>query len=147
MPEPIAQPVAFSHKLHAKELALKCSVCHTKAETSTGAGLPAMSDCMICHTAIATDRPEIQKLAQYADQPEPVRWARVYRVPYWVIFGHQNHGEAGIECSECHGSVSERDVLWKEKDLSMKACVDCHQARQASTECHLCHKLDLWLQQ
>lgn len=144
--EPITQPIAFSHKIHTQELGLECVACHQKADNSRSAGLPVVSDCMACHAVISTDHPEVKKLAQYAGREEPIKWERVYRVPYWVIFSHQNHAKARIECSECHGNVSQRDVLWKEKNLSMDHCVECHRMREVSIDCKLCHELDEWLE-
>ncbi|MBI2434108.1 MAG: cytochrome c3 family protein [Candidatus Hydrogenedentes bacterium] len=43
------QPIAFSHRLHAGELALDCRYCHFGAATSRHAGIPAASVCMNCH--------------------------------------------------------------------------------------------------
>lgn len=44
-----AQPIAFSHRLHAGELQVKCLYCHFGAEQSRHAGIPAASVCMNCH--------------------------------------------------------------------------------------------------
>lgn len=44
-----AQPIAFSHRLHAGELQVDCLYCHTGAESGRHAGLPAMNVCMNCH--------------------------------------------------------------------------------------------------
>jgi hypothetical protein len=46
--EPV-QPVAFSHRLHAGELNVPCLYCHSGAEKSRHAGVPAASVCMNCH--------------------------------------------------------------------------------------------------
>ncbi|GBC79077.1 Menaquinone reductase, multiheme cytochrome c subunit [bacterium HR09] len=43
------QPIAFSHRLHAGELAIDCLYCHFGAERSRHAGIPAASVCMNCH--------------------------------------------------------------------------------------------------
>lgn len=43
------QPIAFSHRLHAGELQITCVYCHTGAEVSRHAGIPAASTCMNCH--------------------------------------------------------------------------------------------------
>lgn len=48
------QPIAFSHRLHAGELLIDCKYCHSGAETSRHAGIPATSVCMNCHS-IVTD--------------------------------------------------------------------------------------------
>lgn len=46
--EPV-QPIAFSHRLHAGEIQVSCLYCHSGAETSRHAGIPAASTCMNCH--------------------------------------------------------------------------------------------------
>ena len=43
------QPIAYSHRLHAGELAIPCLYCHSNAEKSRHAGIPAASLCMNCH--------------------------------------------------------------------------------------------------
>jgi hypothetical protein len=44
-----AQPIAFSHRLHAGELQINCVYCHFAAQTSKHAGIPAAGVCMNCH--------------------------------------------------------------------------------------------------
>lgn len=46
------QPIAFSHRLHAGELQISCIYCHSGAERSRYAGIPAASACMNCHKFI-----------------------------------------------------------------------------------------------
>lgn len=48
------QPIAFSHHLHAGELSIDCQYCHTGAETSRHAGIPAANVCMNCHTVVTS---------------------------------------------------------------------------------------------
>jgi len=43
------QPIAFSHRLHAGEMQISCLYCHSGAESSRYAGVPAASTCMNCH--------------------------------------------------------------------------------------------------
>lgn len=43
------QPIAFSHRLHAGELQISCLYCHSGAEKSRHAGIPAAETCMNCH--------------------------------------------------------------------------------------------------
>lgn len=47
-----AQPIAFSHRLHAGEMQISCLYCHSGAEFSRHAGIPAASTCMNCHKFI-----------------------------------------------------------------------------------------------
>ncbi len=44
-----SQPIAFSHRLHAGELSVPCLYCHSGAEKSRYAGVPAANVCMNCH--------------------------------------------------------------------------------------------------
>jgi len=95
---------------------------------------------MLCHSSIKADSPAIQKLAAYADHQQNVPWVQVYALPEYVYFSHKIHSKKGkVACQTCHGPVTERDVLTKEIDISMKACVDCHIERHARTLCNTCH--------
>ncbi len=47
------QPIAYSHRLHAGELAIPCLYCHSGAEKSRRAGVPAASMCMNCHRYVS----------------------------------------------------------------------------------------------
>lgn len=46
------QPIAFSHRLHGTELEISCIYCHSGAEKSRHAGIPAASVCMHCHKSV-----------------------------------------------------------------------------------------------
>src|SRR5690606_9460674 len=43
------QPIRFSHRLHAGEMGIDCLYCHSGADKSRHAGIPAASTCMNCH--------------------------------------------------------------------------------------------------
>jgi Cytochrome c7 and related cytochrome c len=49
-----AQPIAFSHRLHAGELGVQCLYCHSGAERSRHAGIPAAGTCMNCHRSVTS---------------------------------------------------------------------------------------------
>ena len=68
-PEP--QPIPFSHKVHAAA-GLRCAFCHPIEEPGFTAGLPAESKCMVCHTAVKSDSPDILKVAQAAKAGETI---------------------------------------------------------------------------
>ena len=102
--------------------------------------VPGTAKCMACHTTIRKDSPAIQKLADYHKKGEPIPWKRVYHLPDYVFFSHQVHlTKAKATCETCHGPVRDRDLIQKEKDLSMAACSECHKASGASVECNYCH--------
>lgn len=46
------QPIAFSHRLHAGELGIDCQYCHSGADKSRHAGIPAARTCMNCHQSV-----------------------------------------------------------------------------------------------
>ena len=135
------QPVEFSHLLHAGEAGLECLFCHTGAAEGDYAELPTAADCMTCHVAVATDSPEVQKVARAAESGEEIPWVPVYRVPDIVFFSHREHLAAGETCVTCHGPVETREVLQQEVSVNMTACLDCHRDRGAPVHCTLCHVL------
>jgi hypothetical protein len=136
---PVKQPIAYSHKVHMAA-GLTCKTCHTIPGEGFQATYPKESLCMGCHKTVKTGSPEILKLAEFAKANKSVPWARIYRVPDFVWFSHALHvKDAGIECAQCHGDVAQRDVLFKEKSISMTACMDCHARSQASNGCDVCH--------
>lgn len=51
-----AQPIPFSHRLHAGELRIDCRYCHAGVETSRSAGLPPADRCMNCHAFVGAPR-------------------------------------------------------------------------------------------
>jgi hypothetical protein len=110
------------------------------AEPGDFAGLPSTAKCMTCHGEIKKDSAAIRKLAEFHRDNKPVPWARVYRIPDYVFFSHKEHVvSAKVSCEECHGPAKDRDVMRKEKDTSMAACMECHRARRASLDCNFCH--------
>jgi hypothetical protein len=133
------QPLPYSHKTHIK-LGLQCRSCHTNPDAGKLMTYPPTVVCMGCHQAIATDRPSIQKLAEFAKTGEPIPWVRVYRVPDYVYWRHGTHLEAEVTCAECHGPVAVRDVIAVETNVTrMLGCVTCHDKRQSYTDCAACH--------
>ena len=141
----VVQPVLFPHDVHAGKLGMNCLYCHSSAERSPIANLPAVSTCMGCHKMAVTDRPEVQKLAGYWERREPIRWAEVYWLPDHVKFNHQRHVKAGVTCRTCHGPVEKMKVLTRYPSLKMGWCIECHRQRlndpkyPASMDCVVCH--------
>ena len=113
------QPIAFSHQIHAGKLGMNCLYCHSSAEKSPIANLPAVSTCMGCHKIARADQPEIMKLAGYFERGEQVPWTEVYALPAHVKFNHKRHVKAGLRCQECHGPVETMPVLYQYPPLKM----------------------------
>lgn len=65
--EPV-QPIAYSHRLHAGELRMDCLYCHSGAETSRHAGIPAASVCMNCHKFITAPLGAVRAEDELAQQ-------------------------------------------------------------------------------
>jgi Zn ribbon nucleic-acid-binding protein len=136
------QPVPFSHKQHAGTLKLPCEFCHTPSRSGETLAIPRAQFCMQCHQTMDTNDPGVQKLASYAKSNTLIPWVRIYQLPSFVSFSHKTHLLHGATCQECHGPVADRVQLYKEADISMAGCVNCHQAKKASTGCNTCHTLD-----
>jgi hypothetical protein len=71
-----AQPIAYSHRLHAGELQLDCLYCHFGALTSRHAGIPPANVCMNCHKFITAPlgaiRAEDELAAKEAREPRRI---------------------------------------------------------------------------
>ena len=133
------QPIPFPHSRHAAQ-GLKCRQCHPAPDPGDFAEIAETETCMGCHATTKTDSPHIQKLADFHKSGEPVPWEPVYMVADYVFFSHREHAAAGASCEDCHGDVAATDVVAKERDISMAACMDCHRASGASLECDFCHE-------
>jgi len=136
------QPIAFSHKIHVGTVGLECQFCHESVDKSTFAGIPSVQKCMTCHANVATDRPEVQKLAGYWEREEPMEWNRVHRIRIreHVFFSHKRHVKAGVDCADCHGEVRYMDKVRMVSSLEMGWCVSCHEHKKAPTDCLTCHQ-------
>lgn len=141
VPAAPVQPIPYSHKTHLA-LDLQCQTCHTNPEPGVMMTFPATATCMNCHNTVATKKPSIMKLAQFAKSQQPIPWVRVYTVQPGVQWTHRKHLEAGVKCETCHGPVAELDGMAMVKSVTaMGACVNCHQMNNAKTACITCH---LW---
>jgi hypothetical protein len=63
-----AQPIEFSHRLHAGDMQISCFYCHAGAQTSRFAGIPAANICMNCHQSVTATLAATTKEKQEADQ-------------------------------------------------------------------------------
>jgi hypothetical protein len=135
---PLAQPIAFSHRLHVTDKEIDCFYCHPYGERSQNAGLPAVAKCMGCHDHIIPTHREIVKLKGYRDRGEGISWVRVYYNPDHAFFPHYRHLGKGVKCQECHGEVEQVDRL-RQVTFYMGFCLECHREREASVDCTACH--------
>jgi hypothetical protein len=63
-----AQPIAFSHKLHAGDMQISCVYCHSGAGRSRFAGIPASSICMNCHISVTASSEAVARERREAQQ-------------------------------------------------------------------------------
>ncbi len=154
LPAAPAQPIRFSHRIHAGGNRIGCTVCHSYAALGPVAGIPSMARCQGCHKFVKQDpqdpavTAQIQALTQFLERDKAIEWNRVYRVPDHVFFTHERHIRAGLDCRECHGDVAQMDEARRVVPLTMGWCLDCHRRKQAErpaeraalTDCLTCHK-------
>ena len=135
------QPIPFPHKTHIAKGITCTEYCHESAEKGPIAGIPGVKTCMICHDAIAADRPLIKQVADYQKRGVDIQWQRVYGFTQeaHVRFNHAPHLRAKVDCATCHGNVAQQTVAERSVDLKMGFCVNCHKTKQASNECLTCH--------
>jgi Cytochrome c7 and related cytochrome c len=134
------QPIAYTHKVHLAN-GMQCTDCHVGVDQGPDARIPSVNFCMTCHQVIATQKPEIKKLAAYKARGEDVPWQRVYGFERsaHVKFNHAPHIRAGVDCSVCHGDMRQQTVAERKVDHTMGFCVSCHQQEKASVDCVTCH--------
>jgi Cytochrome c7 and related cytochrome c len=139
LPTPV-QPIAFTHKVHLAN-GLQCVDCHVGVDQGPDARIPSVNFCMTCHRVIATDKPEIKKVAAYYARGEDIPWERVYgfEPSAHVKFNHAPHIRAGVDCKVCHGDMTTQTVAERKVNLTMGYCLQCHKQHNASTDCVTCH--------
>lgn len=130
-----AQPIPYSHALHAGELGIDCRYCHTTVEKTAFAAIPPTQTCMNCHTTIkktvtttegTTDNPKLVALMQSWRTGDPIEWVKVHDLPDYSYFNHSAHVNKGVGCVSCHGRIDRMDVVYQAKPLNMAWCLECH---------------------
>ena len=140
-PAALTAPLAsFSHKVHVAENEIGCGVCHPNARHAQVAGLASMQTCAGCHKFVGKDNADVLRLMQAVAEGKAIEWPRIHRLPDHVWFSHQPHLGAGLECSACHGQMKERALAVQQQPFTMGFCVECHQSKNAPTDCLACHK-------
>ena len=146
-----AQPIEFSHKLHAGVNGIDCNYCHSSARKSKHSGIPSANVCMNCHANIVEGpvhgTKEIAKIYEavgydvdsrtYIEgyEQKPIKWVRIHNLPDLAYFNHSQHVVAGnIDCQECHGPIEEMDVVYQQEKLTMGWCIDCHRETEVAME-------------
>ena len=150
-----AQPIFYSHKVHAGINQISCLYCHGSAWDSKTAGVPTVNICMNCHKAITEyskgpklykeDGEEVNGTAEIAkiykaagfdpakpnawdpSKAKPLEWIKIHNLPDHVFFSHAQHVRAGkVQCQTCHGEITGMDEVKQFAELSMGWCINCH---------------------
>ncbi|MFO7826447.1 MAG: cytochrome c3 family protein [Cyclobacterium sp.] len=136
-----AQPIAYSHELHAGQYEIECQYCHTGVEIGKSANIPSANICMNCHMHIQNVEgkegisPEIAKIYDAVDNNQPIEWVRVHNLPDLAYFNHSQHvAVGGVECQTCHGPIEEMEVVYQHSALTMGWCIDCHRNTEVTTQ-------------
>ncbi len=134
------QPIAFPHQRHVA-LGLECLDCHSTADTRAAATIPSVRKCMLCHDKLATDKPEVKKVAQYAAKKREIPWQRIYGFSpeALVKFRHAPHVRAKIDCTTCHGDMAKAVTAQLLVKHTMGSCLTCHRQQRAPEDCVTCH--------
>lgn len=149
-------PLTFSHAQHLAR-SMDCTQCHTKVATSASSldnNLPREAACAACH---AIDRKGLAPVASSegpssvvptgecsACHPgfQPGAALRRLKMPVPNLkFSHKAHLDRGTPCQACHGDLLREgvDLATRAQLPSMQLCLGCHNGKQASEECSLCH--------
>jgi hypothetical protein len=130
-----AQPIKFSHAIHAGQNGTDCIYCHSYAPYSKTAGIPPVNVCMNCHLMVRNGTRsgvfEISKIISSYENQKPIVWIKVHNLPDHVFFSHAQHVSAGgLSCTECHGNVKDMTEIKQVSDLSMGWCINCHRTKK-----------------
>jgi len=82
-------------------------------------------------------------------EPKPIAWKRIHKLPDFVYFDHRAHIAATVRCQTCHGPIETMERVRQFETLTMGWCVNCHRdvnvngvnGKQvhASIDCVTCH--------
>jgi c(7)-type cytochrome triheme protein len=135
-----AQPVDFSHKIHADQAQAKCADCHGDTPA-----LPTLDKCAGCHAApMGNTAAEKQFIEKYVTPNREPAWLVYARQPENVYFSHAPHLKAKVKCERCHrnqGLYYEDRISGYSRDvMSMDTCIACHREKHQENSCLTCHK-------
>jgi len=136
-------PLLQDKTLFARKDIRVCVACHRGSWSGNVAGIPSITVCRDCHAAKAlTDNPEEGKLRKHLSDHVDIPWVQLHRVPEYVHFSHSAHLRfAGMTCTDCHQDMTQRAVPPTAAALfSMDRCMQCHEQKDVSTDCLVCHQ-------
>jgi hypothetical protein len=147
-----AQPVDFSHKVHADKAGTKCEDCHAFRDDGTYAGAPRLEQCSGCHAAaMGTTAAEKAFIDNYVTPGQEPSWKTYAFQPENVWFPHAAHVKRGkVACEKCHGAIGSSDKLpvhfsdrisgYSRQTMRMDSCIECHRENRLEHSCMDCHK-------
>jgi hypothetical protein len=124
--QPVAQPIAFDHRIHVTGQRIDCRYCHFSVERAASAGIPPSTTCVACHSDTWMSSKELALVRSSVATGQPIRWNRVNALPDFVYFNHAIHVAKGVGCETCHGRVDRMAAVYQAAPLTMSWCVDCH---------------------
>jgi len=124
--QPVAQPVAFDHRVHVTGEHIDCRYCHFSAERSSSAGIPPTTTCVACHSQTWMQSATLAPVRQSMETGRPLEWNRVDALPGFVYFNHAIHVNKGVGCETCHGRVDRMGQVYQAQPMTMSWCVSCH---------------------
>jgi hypothetical protein len=124
--QPVAQPVAFDHRVHVAGEHIDCRYCHFSVERSADAGMPPTATCVPCHSQTWLSSSPLAPVVRSMESGQPLQWSRTHALPDFVFFNHAIHVNKGVGCETCHGRVDRMAVTYQAEPLTMSWCVSCH---------------------
>ncbi len=136
------QPVAFNHRLHARDHQIGCDTCHAFEAPAPFSGLPETGVCATCHAEALGKSAEEAKVVAAAAANVALPWEPLFREPRHVFFSHRLHAvSARIACDTCHPAIAEaRAPPARVRTLRMSDCLSCHAQAGGPTRCTACHR-------
>ncbi len=132
--EPV-QPIAYSHRLHAGELSIDCTYCHSGAERSRHAGIPPADTCMNCHRLVTSSRSAVRAEETLAEK-EGRQPNRVISPELAKLYTALGLGED----LEPRSDLEPRPIEWQRiHQLPDFAIFDHRPHLAANLECQSCH--------
>jgi hypothetical protein len=140
--QPVAQPVAFDHRVHVAGEHIDCRYCHFSVERSATAGIPPSTTCVPCHSQTWMSSAALAPVRVSVETGKPLHWNRVNPLPGFVYFNHAIHVVKGVGCETCHGRVNQMASVYQATPMTMAWCVSCHRDYHVRrlTNCTTCHR-------
>ncbi|POY35633.1 cytochrome C [Solitalea longa] len=161
-----AQPIKFSHKVHAGVNQINCQYCHSGAWKSKNASIPSANVCMNCHNQINEYKgealvdadgekidgtAEIQKIYQaldydpatqkYGTSQRPIEWVRIHNLPDFAYFNHSQHVKVAEESIRAAKGLKAEDPVCYACHGEVAKMDEVYQASQLTMQwCVDCHR-------